>query len=67
MRVRTFMPYDLCVYATVNMIIALLIYHDRLRLAIALSVPVVKLDPSAVVRQQPRALLDTAKVEETLD
>ena len=52
------------------MITALLISHDRLKLAIALPVPVVKLDPSAVIREQPRALLDTAKVnhqEETLD
>ena len=52
------------------MITALLISHDRLKLAIAIPVPVVKLDPSAVIREQPRALLDTAKVnhqEETLD
>ena len=47
-------------YATVNMITPLLISHDRLKLAIALPVPVVKLDPFAVVREQP--LLDTAKV-----
>ena len=50
-----------------NMITALLISHDRLKLALALPVPVVKLDP---VREQPRALLDTAKVnrqEEMLD
>ena len=47
------MPYGLRVYATVNMITALLISHDRLKLAIALPVPVVKLDPSAVVREQP--------------
>ena len=61
------MPYGLCVYATVNMITARLISHDHLKLAIALPVPVVKLDPSAVIREQPQALLDTAKVEETLD
>ena len=64
------MPYGLRVYATVNMITALLISHDRLKLAIALSVSVVKLDPSVVVREQPRAFLDTAKVnhqEEMLD
>ena len=54
------MPIALRVYATV-MITALLISHDRLKLTIALDlpVPVVKL---AVVREQPRALLDTAKV-----
>ena len=59
---RTFMPITLLrVYATA---------YNCLKLAIALPVPVVKLDPSVVVREQPQALLDTAKVnhqEETLD
>ena len=56
------MPIALRMYATV-MTTALLISHDRLKLAIALPVPVVKMDPSAVVREQPQALLDTAKVK----
>ena len=49
--VRTFMPIALRVYATVIMTTALLISHDCLKLAIALIVPVVKLDPSADIRE----------------
>ena len=66
-RVRTFMHFMRVCNCEHDHCTAYKFYHDRLKLAIALSVPVVKLDPSAVIREQPRALLDTAKVEEMLD